>query len=196
MRKSCSVVGCGKPFSAKGLCEYHYKQSRVAKRPKRPKAKAGEPEAFLAAALVTNTDDCIIWPYALQNNYPHMVWRHNRQHINVHRHVCEVAHGAPPSDDMEAAHSCGNKACINKAHLRWKSCVANNMEKWVHGAMPHGELVVSSKLTREVVLRVVSDTRTNAEIAAELSVKDEAIRRIRTGQTWAWLTGLGQKRAA
>lgn len=192
----CAKSACERAVHAKGFCEYHYRQSRIIQRPKRPKAKAGEPEAFLAASFVTETDECILWPYALQNSYPHMVWRHNRQHINVHRHVCEVVHGAPPNDGMEAAHSCGNKACINSYHLRWKSPVANNMEKWDHGVMPHGELVVGSKLTRDIVLRIVSDPRTNAEIAAELNVNDEAIRRIRNGQTWAWLTGLGQKRAA
>ncbi len=46
--------------------------------------------------------------------------------LPVHRLVCHAIHGAPPAPEgWDAAHSCGNRACCNPAHLSWQTWQQN-----------------------------------------------------------------------
>lgn len=51
----------------------------------------------------------------------------------VHRLVCIRRHGPPPTDDLEAAHSCGNAGCVNPRHIRWATRFENAADKKLHG---------------------------------------------------------------
>jgi hypothetical protein len=52
-----------------------------------------------------------------------------------------------------------------------------------------GEQNGMARLTEEDVLAIVSDPRTQHELAREYNVSQPAIADIRRGATWLWLTG-------
>lgn len=68
------------------------------------------------------TDDCIIWPYGYDNDYPTM-WIDGIR-VRLCRDVLKIKTGFDPSD-MVAAHSCRNRDCINYKHLSWKTHAQN-----------------------------------------------------------------------
>lgn len=97
---------------------------------------------FIANALNSDVDGCIVWPYAVRKSsgYGAHSDRVNgaTKNYDIHRYVCEKAHGAPPEQNHQAAHACGNKLCINKNHLRWASPKANMHDAILHGTMRGG----------------------------------------------------------
>jgi hypothetical protein len=94
---------------------------------------------FIAAAMATNTDECILWPYAIRNSgYGAFSLKNRGQTINydAHRYVCQLSHGESPT--MEAAHRCGRKLCINSKHLYWATHEANMADAKAHGTVIGG----------------------------------------------------------
>jgi hypothetical protein len=58
-------------------------------------SKHGEPEAFRRAAMLEETDECILWPYA-RSPGGYAVMMINRVPMGVHRINCIEAHGPKP----------------------------------------------------------------------------------------------------
>lgn len=96
---------------------------------------------FLDYAMSANTNDCIIWPYAIRKSSGYAAYskRYNgvQKHYDAHRFICVLAHGNAPSG-MEAAHSCGVKICINPKHLSWKTPIENIDDAKRHGVLRGG----------------------------------------------------------
>lgn len=85
-----------------------------------------KPKQFIAEALASNTDECMIWPFSVRNSgYGAWSIRTNciKTNYDAHRYVCQRAHGNQPG--MEAAHHCGNKLCVNPRHIYWATHAAN-----------------------------------------------------------------------
>ncbi len=97
---------------------------------------------FIEAALRSETDDCILWPFAIRksSNYPaFQIPRGNGPRSrDAHSFVCEKAHGPKPTSDHETAHSCGRKPCINPKHVSWRTRIANMSDAKRHGALRGG----------------------------------------------------------
>lgn len=95
---------------------------------------------FIAFALASDTDQCILWPFAVRKSsgYGAHNYRINGRKVScdIHRHTCQRAHGDRP--DMEAAHSCGVKLCINRRHLYWATHAANMADAKRHGTLRGG----------------------------------------------------------
>lgn len=141
---------------------------------------------WLAAALLHETDDCLIYPFRLERNgYGRIAL--NKVRIGAHAFICERAHGPKPTPQHEAAHSCGRRACCNKRHLRWATSVENNREKIKHGTVARGEGVGNSRWTEETVLAVKAATGLLREIAVRFGVPLSTVHHIRSGRTWRWL---------
>jgi hypothetical protein len=97
-------------------------------------AKWGELHSFMDKALQTETDDCIIWPYALMTaGYGFFKVRGGGPYYLANRYVCEKAHGPPPFPRALALHSCDVRACVNKRHLRWGDWVDNWQDHLARG---------------------------------------------------------------
>jgi len=140
-----------------------------------------EKQSFIDAAVQSDTDECILWPWGTTGaGYPSL------SNALIHRVVCERAHG--PSNGLCAAHSCGTKACINPRHIRWATYRENNVERRDHGRMPFGEGHGRAKLTDTQVLAILKDPRSLNTIARAYGVSKRAVLFIKQGVTWQHLT--------
>lgn len=132
---------------------------------------------------------CAIWPlFRDQNGYGRVGY--NGDIYWAHRLSCILAHGDPPSDDHEAAHSCGNgkDGCVNPRHLSWQTRSRNQKDRREHGTKAVGVRRPSlRKLTPEKVdeIRKLRGTASQREIALRFGVSDATIRDIYSGKSWS-----------
>lgn len=127
----CSVADCGKAAVARSLCPNHYYHD----------VRNGSPLTFqrarrgaaLAWLRTTNFDtpDCVEWPFTMSHHGYGRVWIGGKHEL-AHRITCEYAHGPCPTG-QEAAHVCGNRACVNPSHVRWATPAVNARDKRLHG---------------------------------------------------------------
>jgi hypothetical protein len=126
-------------------------------------------------------DDCLIWPYSRD--------RHGYGQIGVkgkvqrtHRVMCGLAHGAPPSPDCHAAHSCGNGhlGCVNPKHLFWATPSQNQYDRREHGTVNHAWWGRKGKLTAADKQRIVKLKGQHPQyvIAKMCGVSSHTVRRI------------------
>lgn len=196
----CTMPGCNKPFLAQGYCEAHYSRWRRHGDPVGGATGKGEPERHFRNVVMTHEgDDCLPWPYASAHGYPRL-WRDGEMRV-VTRLICEELEGPPPTEDHEAAHSCGHEWCCNKRHLRWATRLENEGDKLEHGTRVQGEKSHLAKLTESEVLqiRALQGTLSMAALGRRFNVTPSNIRAIHRRLSWAWLNSDGSgiaKRAA
>jgi hypothetical protein len=143
---------------------------------------------WLADAVQTPTDECREWPFDKGRKGYGRLKRQNTV-IRPHRMVCYWAHGKPESEDMHAAHSCNNRACVNPRHLRWASLEDNERDKSGFRAL-QGSDHWSAKLDAAAVKKargLLAEGLSRVDVADQLGVSMDAIKDIDTGRTWAWL---------
>lgn len=186
----CSIADCGKPHRAFGWCAKHYTRWRRYGDPLSAKRVAnGEPLKWIHdVALRFDGAECLSWPYSTATNGYGQV-SFNDRNTPAHRVVCELAHGQPPSQSHEAAHSCGNRNCVNKGHLRWATTAENHADKLVHGTHSRGERHGASKLKEADVRKFfgLATTLTHQEIADRYGVARNTVTQILSGRKWTWL---------
>ncbi|WP_292565493.1 HNH endonuclease [Mesorhizobium sp.] len=108
-------------------------------RVRRRRAPKGAPLAFIEDALLTETDDCIRFPYCC-NGDGYARLKYEGKDAYGHVIVCTRAHGQRPTASSVVAHGCGNQSCINKRHLRWASSAENAADKAGHGTSQPSKL--------------------------------------------------------
>lgn len=101
-------------------------------------------------------------------------------HIRICRMMCFLFHGPCPRKH-ECCHSCGNRWCINPAHLRWGTRQENMHDRYENGTM-------SRMLTPEEVREIVGDQRPQTVIAEEYGVTKATISCIQLRKTWSTVT--------
>jgi hypothetical protein len=188
--KVCSVEGCGKKHDARGLCAAHYvrfKKSGVIGGPLR--TPNGEPARYLEEVVLNHASDaCLTWPYAIGiGGYGRMVL--NGKRVTVSRLVCERIHGAPPSNDYHAAHSCGkgHLACVSPTHLSWKTRQENMADMEKHGTRLKGSRLKHARLTEDDIraIRAEYEGHRRKEIASHYGVTPSTISKIIERSRWA-----------
>ena len=147
----------------------------------------GEPMAWLVRQVDTTSDACVRWPYATSKSGYARIW-HNKRMYPAYRLVCEIAHGAPPDQALQAAHSCGNGAqgCVNPKHLRWATRVENEADKIVHNTVMRGTRNPRAKLSEFDVatIREIAPFATHTTLSRHYGVSSAQISRIVSGKGW------------
>jgi len=188
----CSVPGCESRFKAKGLCNKHYQRLRANGDPVLTK-KTPNGEAigyFRDVVLQYEGKDCLFWPYGRNvKGYGILTTATKGDSHYVHRLVCEAAHGAPPTQKHEAAHSCGTPPCVAKNHLSWKTREGNQADRLLHGTHNRGEKhnMVKLKEAQVIEIRALKGLETQRSIAKRYGVTFQTISVIQSGRIWSWL---------
>ncbi|WP_430438999.1 HNH endonuclease [Shinella sp.] len=183
----CSITGCGKPNKAKGFCTAHYKRLRRHGDPLGGARPAGDLMRFMVDVVFPyQSGACLKWPFPVMGTGYGQISVDGKMHL-AHRFACEKIHGSPPTKSHQAAHSCGNRWCVNPAHLSWKTQAGNEADKIIHGRSNRGERCGSAKLSVENVLAIrrLFGTKTNEELGRLFGVRASQISRIGTRSRWA-----------
>jgi hypothetical protein len=85
---------------------------------------------------------------------------------------------------MVVCHKCDVPSCINPDHLWIGTVTENNADRDAKGRMALGEKVGSSKLSAEEVIRILGDSRPQAEIAAAHGVSQKTISNVQRRIYW------------
>jgi hypothetical protein len=133
---------------------------------------------------MTDHAACIIWPRARDSHGRGQVFR-NGKRMQVHRLVCEQAHGAPPTLDHQAAHLCenGRGGCVNPEHLRWMTRAENNAMR----TDTRRGRVLSEEDVRDIRAwkTLVYSTKW---VADRYGIDPSTVRQIMSGRRWWWLS--------
>lgn len=166
-----------------------------AKKVRRKRASAGAPVQFIKDHMTWTADDCVEWPFSLdQDGYGSVGCKESKLPSNrAHRLMCIWVHGDPPFEAAMAAHFCGNRRCINPKHLRWATVLENSFDRYGHGTMLMGETATNAKLTAAQALDVYRDTRRQVDIAKSYGVAQTVISKIKSGRAWSHVTGHNAK---
>lgn len=191
----CSISDCIKPAHAKGFCHTHYYRLRKNGDPNAVKFHRrpdGEQLKFYRDVVIPyDGDDCLTWPYSINNMGYGVVWKDGRYHV-VSRMVCEDVNGSPLTTKHHAAHSCGNGhlSCVNSRHISWKTAKENAADKLVHGTHGRGERSSSAKLSEVQVREILSlkGKETQRTIADRYGITFQTVSDIHLGKSWAWLS--------
>lgn len=131
---ACAFPDCDQAAKTKGLCTVHYSQHQRGKELKPIGWKpAPAPLSERIEARTIKGKGCWFWAGFHADNGRPMLSVEGRNRL-VARLVLMLNVGSPPPGKPNACHSCGNKRCINPAHLRWDSTLKNNRERWKHEA--------------------------------------------------------------
>jgi len=125
-------------------------------------------------------DNCLLWPFCCCTP-GYGSFTHKKTHYLAHRFMCEKTHGPAP-EGYHAAHSCGNRRCVNPRHLSWKSPSANQLDRRQHGTA----MIQQNKLTKLQArqIRQLKGIETTPETAAKYGVTESNVRHIQDGKTW------------
>ena len=153
------------------------------------KAKHGEAAQFMRDAVVSSTDDCIVWPFCKLASGYGSIGRQGKT-TRAHRLALSLATGVPMSDPREAAHGeCHNRSCINPRHLSWKTRSENQQDRLRDGTDARGENHGNAKLTEQKVLEIFHSTESLSVLAKRHGTDKSNISLIKRGKNWGWLTG-------
>lgn len=132
-------------------------------------------------------DDCLIWPWS-RNHQGYGQLGYNGKVLKAHRVMCTLVHGEAPTENHDAAHSCGrgHDACVHPKHLSWKTPRENRLEANTHGT-GHGRK--RKQLAPEVVRQIWESPKSYLEIADEFGVYFGTVGKIKRGELYPNLTG-------
>jgi hypothetical protein len=138
-------------------------------------------------------EECVEWPFtrspAGYGKGP--VFKDWRTRL-IHRIVCEMVHGEPPTAKHHAAHKCGNRACCNSAHLYWATAQENANDRIEHGTSCRGPKHCAALFTDEdvVVIRIdYANGATLRSLAQRFLCDMRTISRIVRGEIYADTAG-------
>lgn len=182
---NCCVDKCSKEAAAsRGMCWAHYKRdirygSPTAGRP----SFEGDGPAWVEWAARQETDACLLFPFAGASLYGVVI--HNGVSMVAARATAFLALG-PPEKGEFVLHSCREKACCNKRHLRWGFHAENMADRVRDGTNLPGVLNPNSKLDDAAVraIRAARGTEPQTRTAFKYGVAQSTVSSIQRRETW------------
>lgn len=142
---------------------------------------------WLEEALAQETDSCITdWPFRF-NPKGYTVFWDGAEYHNGHRYICRRTRGEPPAPRDDAAHSCGNRVCLNKRHLSWKPHRENLEDRRGHGTLPLGEICYQAVLTEAQVREIRTARGTQQKLADKYGVSAGTVQAVLDRKSWKHL---------
>lgn len=132
--------------------------------------------------MLVETDECQIMPFTV-GTHGYVALTVNRKSLLAHRYVCEAYHG---SSHLHAAHSCGNKTCMNKRHIRWATRKENEADKLIHGRRQRGPDHPNAKLSTGDVAEIRTASGNQRAIAEQYGIAQQTVSDIKRGRRRAW----------
>lgn len=152
-------------------------------------AAKGEAQKWVRMHAHHTGDECLFWPFG-GNQYGYgQVWHDGRMSL-VHRVMCELTSGPPPSPQHDCAHTCGrgHLGCCNPRHLKWKTKSDNQADRLRHGTMVRGSDAPNAKLTESDVVAIRSANGiAQKDLAAQYGVSRATLSQIINYRKWRWL---------
>lgn len=136
---------------------------------------------FLMANVGHVGNDCLLWPFSVTTP-GYGSFSYLNQRFLSHRFMCEQANGPAPDPSYHAAHSCGNRRCVNPKHLRWRSQSDNQYERRAHGTNNKTRHKLTLEQARQI--RKLKGIETAIQTAARYGVTESNVRLIQEGKTW------------
>lgn len=139
---------------------------------------------------IRGPDECWEWREG-RSRYGYGVFRWKGAQLAAHRFAWIATNGDIPPG-LVIRHTCDNKACCNPAHLLLGTQADNIHDMYERGREAKGSRNGNAILTEDDVMeiwRLLSERKTQTEIAAMYGVDRVTITSIATGRNWAWLTG-------
>lgn len=188
--KTCLV--CCKPHYAKGFCRSHHYRFLKHGDPLAGRTSPGELLRWFHDVALSHTgDECLTWPFG-NDGWGYGRLRIDGRDVKAHRYICELVHGAPPTPDHEAAHSCGkgHEGCIAPGHLDWKTHKENIADKLIHGTHSRGERSVRAKITNDEAREILAlkGVEPQSRLAKRFGVAPQTVSKIQCGKSWPWLS--------
>lgn len=191
---SCAIEGCTLPRIGKRTwCSRHFRRWKAHGDPLGGRVSPGVPLAFLEQAVITQTDECIIWPYSLRAGLAGKLY-FNGKLRPAPAVALELSGQYRPTSRHVVAHQpliCHQPACVNVRHLRWATIAENAWDKELDGTLLRGEAVAQSKLTADEVAairkRYAAGSISQLAIASEYGVTKAQVGSIVRGSAWAHL---------
>ncbi len=186
----CSIPDCDKPVAHRGWCNSHYLRWQRHGSPLAGRVANGSLMAEVRRAIAeAEPGSCWEWPYGkASTGYGHLSF--NGRNMGAHRVVCILAHGEN-KEGLDAAHTCGNRTCINPHHLRFATRAENLDDCVGHGTRQRGQQIWSTKLTPDDVrsIRKMGADRqlTMQQIGEKFDVTHSTVSEILNGKRWEWL---------
>lgn len=157
----------------------------------RKRAAPGEKKRWLdTVALTWESDECLLFPFPFERGMYGNFQDAERNTFRAHVYICMKAHGVPPSNAHEVAHSCGHRPCVNKRHLRWATRTENMADTLTHGTHNRGERCGASLLTSDDVVAIrkaIFNGVLQREIGRQFGVTAQTISAIKNRRSWSWL---------
>jgi hypothetical protein len=137
----------------------------------------------------TETDECVVWPYAhinVRGKKKYGKVRLDGELTYTHRHALVLATGEDPAD-KEAAHLCKQTLCMNARHLYWASPSENQLDRRRDGTDNRGEKHPLAKLTKDDVLAIRQSAEPQRITAKRFGISQQHVSAIQTKKLWAHL---------
>jgi hypothetical protein len=186
--RECVIEDCSAPVKTRGYCSKHYQRVLAHGSPDvvlKHHSPNGSARKFLEAALTSDTDDCILWPFAKSREGYGVIDIGDKQY-KAHRLVLLRTTGVEDDPLVLATHGpCHQRSCVNPRHLSWGSTSTNAADRRRDGTNLGGEESPVAKLSdsqvREIRDRYNAGGILQRELAIEFDCSQQQVSNIVTG---------------